>query len=255
MTRALRLATAATIALVIGSLALRILDPFGAPPPEPSDLVPHLWAVGAVLVIALTQSWAPTIAWCAAVIGSAASALAVVGIGRELRASSGTDPLPLLGALVVVAVLIPLAIAAAYATYGDRPSRTRVALAWGTVVVLGTLLALAYVARTLAGESGGVPYWLWLAVLGVLTAAGLVRDLRPAFARTRARVAGESAGGRRAAGPLSVLRIFVDELVPGREAATLVRGGLGSSRLAPGDQLVHEDPQHGQGAGRPPSAR
>jgi signal transduction histidine kinase len=85
------------------------------------------------------------------------------------------------------------------------------------VAVLGTALALSYVARTLGGYDGGVPYSVWLFVLGALTAIGLVRDLRPAFERTRARVAA-AGGGRRTGGPLSVLRIFVDELVPGREA-------------------------------------
>ena len=69
MTRSLRLATAATAALVGGSFLLRLLNPFGAPPADPSDLVPHLWGIGALLVVLLTHSWAPTIAWCANIIG------------------------------------------------------------------------------------------------------------------------------------------------------------------------------------------
>ncbi len=216
MTRSLRLATVATIALVVGALLLRIRDPFDAPPPQPSDLVPHLWAVGAIVVIVLTQSWAPTLAWCAAVVGSMASALAVSGMVREASEAGTVEPTFLLGGLVLLAVLVPVTVAAAYATHGQRTSRTRLALAWGAVAVIGSALALAYAGRTLDAESGGVPYWAWLGVVGALTAAGLVRDLRPAFARTRARV-GED-GARSAGGPLAIVRIFVDELVPGREA-------------------------------------
>src|SRR6188472_4357178 len=157
MTRALRLATVATIALVVGALLLRVRDPFDAPPPQPSDLVPHLWAVGAIVVIVLTQSWAPTIAWCATVVGSMASGLAVAGMVREAREAGAVQPEPLLGVLVLIAVLVPVSIAAAYATQGDRQSWRRLALAWGAVAVLGSALALSYVARTLGGESGGVP--------------------------------------------------------------------------------------------------
>lgn len=218
MTRALRLAAVATIVLGVGALMLRLLDPFGAPTPSASDFVPHLWAFGAIVVIALTNSWAPTLAWCAAVIGSAASALAVSGMVREYREANGTEPAPVLGAIVALAVLVPVAIAAAYATSDGRRSRLTVALAWGSVAVIGTALAASYISLTLRGESGGVPYWLWLAVLGGLTLTGLLRDLGPAFARTRARLAADSNDERSSGGPLSVLRIFVDEVVPGREA-------------------------------------
>jgi signal transduction histidine kinase len=217
MTRALRLAAVATIALAAGAILLRLLDPFGAPPPTASDLVPHLWAIGAIVVIALTNSWAPTLAWCAAVIGSAASALAVSGMIREYRQANGTEPAPVLAAIVALAVLVPVAIAAAYATSDGHRSRLTLAVAWGSVAVIGTALAASYVVRTLGGDSGGIPYWIWLAILGGLTLTGLLRDLGPAFGRTRARVASE-ANEDRAGGPLSVLRIFVDEVVPGREA-------------------------------------
>ena len=216
MTRALRLATAATAALVGGSLLLRLLNPFGAPVATPSDIVPHLWGIGALLVVLLTHSWAPTLAWCSLVIGSTASALGAVGLVREMREVSGTEPGPLLGALVLVAVIIPPVIAAAYATHDGRRSRSVFLLAWTLVVVLGGLLAVAFVARTLGGEGGGVPYWAWLGVITVLAVAGLARDLRTPFARARRRItAGEAGHGRDA---LSMVRIFVDELVPGREA-------------------------------------
>ena len=218
MTRALRLAAVATIGLAIGAILLRVLDPFGVPAPSASDLVPHLWAVGAIVVLALTNSWAPTLAWCAAVVGSAASALAVSGMVREHPGAARSDPVPFLGALVAAAVLVPIAIAAAYATSDGRRSRVALAVAWGSVIVVGTALAASYVARTLGGESGGFPYWAWLAILGGLTVSGLVRDLRPAFDRTRTRVSAESPDARSSRGALSVLRIFVDELVPGREA-------------------------------------
>jgi signal transduction histidine kinase len=54
--------------------------------------------------------------------------------------------------------------------------------------------------------------------MGSLLALGLVRDLRPAVDRTRARLAEGGTGDGRSPGALSVARIFVDELVPGREA-------------------------------------
>ena len=72
-----------------GSLLLRLLNPFARPDPTVSDLVPHLWGIGALVVIVLTHSWAPTIAWCAAVIGSTASALGAVGLVREVLATTG----------------------------------------------------------------------------------------------------------------------------------------------------------------------
>ena len=45
-----------------------------------------------------------------------------------------------------------------------------------------------------------------------------MRDLRPAFARTRERVAAGEAAGRDTGHTWSVLRVFVDEVVPGRDA-------------------------------------
>jgi signal transduction histidine kinase len=218
VTRALRLATAAVALLVAGSLLLRLVDPFHVPEMTASDLVPHLWGVGALLVVVLAQSWAPTIAWVALVIGSSASALGTVGLVREVREASPGDPPLVLGALVVVALLVPPAVAASYATHDGRRPRSVVLLAWTSVVVLGSLLALAFLARTLAGERGGVPEWLWLGTIGILLAIGLARDLRPAFARTRTRLATGAAGSDGRGRALSVVRIFVDELVPGREA-------------------------------------
>ncbi len=222
MNRPLAIATAATAALVGGSLLLRLLNPFAAPDPTISDLVPHLWGIGALVVIVLTYSWAPTIAWCAAVIGSTASALGAVGLVREVMADNGGTPVRALGALVVVALLVPPAIAAAYATHDGRRPRAVVAFAWLLAIGLGSLLVGNFLVRTLGGERGGVPEWAWLGVIGALLAMGLVRDLRPALTRTRVRVAaGEAAGvvvGGRSGDALSVMRTFVDELVPGREA-------------------------------------
>lgn len=218
MTRPLRLAAAATIALVAGSLLVRLVNPFGAPEATPSDLVPHLWGIGAVVVILLTWTWAPTLAWCAAIVGSTASALGAVGLVREVVAANDGRPVAILGALVIVALMVPPAIAAAYATHDGRRPRPVAWLAWLAVAVLGSALTASFLARTLGGERGGVPEWAWLGTIAGLAAVGLVRDLRPAFTRTRARLAaGEPAGGR-PGGALSVLRTFIDEVVPGREA-------------------------------------
>jgi signal transduction histidine kinase len=123
---------------------------------------------------------------------------------------------------VVVALLVPPAIAAAYATHDGRRPRAVAATAWLLAIGLGSLLVVNFLVRTLGGERGGVPEWAWLGVIGALLVLGLARDLRPAVTRTRARVAaGEAAGvtvGGRSGDALSVMRTFVDELVPGREA-------------------------------------
>ena len=218
MTRALRLATAAAAALIGGSFLLRLLNPFAAPPPDASDLVPHLWGIAALLTVVLVHSWAPTLAWTALIIGSTASALGAVGLVREVRVESGGEPVPLLSGLVVVSLMVPPAIAAAYATHDGRRPRWVVLLAWATVVVLGSILALGFLVRTLGGERGGVPEWAWLGVIGGLMAVGLARDLRAPFGRARARIASDRAAGRGQGGALTVMRVYVDELVPGREA-------------------------------------
>jgi signal transduction histidine kinase len=218
MTRALRLATAAAAALIGGSFLLRLLNPFSAPAPDPSDLVPHLWGIGALLTVVLVHSWAPTLAWTANIIGSAASALGAVGLVREIRAESGGEPVPVLSALVIVSLMVPPAIAAAYATHDGRRPRWVATLAWATVAILGSVLALGFLVRTLGGERGGVPEWAWLGVIAGLFAVGLARDLRAPSARARARIAADQATGGGQGGALTVLRIFVDEIVPGREA-------------------------------------
>ena len=99
VTHAFRVAWVATTVLVVGSLLLRLVVPFGPRPPTPRTYVPHLWAIAALVVVALAQSWAPTLAWVALVVGSSASALAASGLIRELReAEPGEEPALLLGA-------------------------------------------------------------------------------------------------------------------------------------------------------------
>jgi signal transduction histidine kinase len=218
VTRALRLATTAAAALVGGSFLLRLVNPFGAPAPDPSDLVPHLWGIGALVIVVLVHSWAPTLAWTVTIIGSAASALGAVGLVREVRVASGGEPVAILSGLVIVALMVPPAIAAAYATHDGRRPRPVLLLAWSAVIVLGSTLALGFLVRTLGGERGGVPEWAWLGVIGGLAVVGLARDLRAPFARSRARIATERAAGGGQGGALTALRIVVDELVPGREA-------------------------------------
>ena len=223
MTRALRMASVATATVVTGSLLLRMANPLGAPSPEPSDLVPHLWGIGALVVLLLTAGWAPTIGWSASVIGSAASALGAVGLVREVRATGGSEPVPVLGALAMLALIVPPAIAAGYATWDGRRPRLIVVGAWLAVVVLAATLFGGFVSRTMGGERGGVPEWVWMISIGLLTSIGLVRDLRPAVARTRERLGSDTGvapegRARMALAPLSALRVFLDEVVPGREA-------------------------------------
>ncbi len=245
MTRALGLASVATAALVGGSLIVRLANPFGAPDPTPSDLVPHLWGIGALVVLALTRSWAPTLGWSATIVGTMAAALGAVGLSRAVRTVHVGQGEAVLDALLVVALVVPPVIAAAYATDGRRTPRLITAAAWGTVLVLAAVLAGNLVRRTLGADTGGLPEWVWLAAMGALAAIGLVRDLRPALHRTRTRLAGDAvdragAHGRsgddrgegRAGGPLSALRVFVDELVPGREAGRAEAAESERGRLA-----------------------
>ena len=108
-------ATATTAVLVAGSMALRVLNPFAAPAPDPSDWVPHLWGLGALVVVALTHTWAPTIAWVALVIGSAASGLGAVGPERSFQALGPAGQavcatLMLMGRIEFIAVLALLAV-------------------------------------------------------------------------------------------------------------------------------------------------
>ena len=126
-----------------------------------------------------------------------------------------------LGLLVVAALLVPAVIAAAYAALGL--GRAVVIAAWTAVGVLTVGLMSRYVARTLGGGDldGTLPEWAWLLLIGLLAAIGLTRDLRPALSRTRVRLAAGDAGGSGRGGPvaaLPALRVFMDELVPGRDA-------------------------------------
>ncbi len=218
MSRALGLATVAVAALVGGSLLVRLANPFGGPSPTPSDLVPHLWGIGALLVLVLTRSWAPTLAWSASLVAATASALGAVGLVREVRAAVGDGSLPALDALVVLALVVPVMIAAAYATVdGRRPVAVRTA-AWATVLAVAAVLAANFVRRTLGIDNGGMPEWLWLLIVAVLATIGLARDLGPALSRSRARLVAGAARGDRTGGALTAMRVLVDELVPGREA-------------------------------------
>ncbi len=218
MSRALGLATVAAAALVGGSLLVRLANPFGGPSPSPSDLVPHLWGIGALLVLVLTRSWAPTLAWSASLVGATAAALGAVGLVREVRAAIGDGSVPVLDAWVVLALVVPVMIAAAYATAdGRRPVAVRAA-AWATVLAVAAVLGANFVRRTLGIDNGGMPEWLWLLTVAVLATIGLARDLGPALSRSRARLVAGEARGDRTGGALTAMRVLVDELVPGREA-------------------------------------
>ena len=216
--RSLGLASAAMAALVGGSLVVRLVNPFGAPDATPSDLVPHLWGIGALVVLVLTTSWAPTLAWGATVIGSSAAALGATGLVREVRAAYGDIGRPVLDGFVVLALVVPLVIAAGYATAGGRRPRPVTIAVWGTVAALMLVFVANWVRRALGFEAGGLPQWVWLFAVALIAAMGFVRDLAPAFARTRVRLAAGETRAERTGGTLSMLRVFVDELVPGREA-------------------------------------
>jgi signal transduction histidine kinase len=232
VTRALGLASIASGALVGASLLVRLANPFGSPPPTPSDLVPHLWAIGALLVLVLTRGWAPTLAWSASLVGATAAALGAVGLVREGRGLRGDVSEPALDAFVVLALGVPPVVAAAYATADGRRPPAVVVATWGAVLVLAIVLVANFVRRTLGIETGGLPEWAWLATVAVLATMGLVRDLGPALARTRMRLAAGDSRRDHAGGALTALRVFVDELVPGREAGRAEAAESERGRLA-----------------------
>jgi signal transduction histidine kinase len=217
--RPLRLVVVATAALVVGAIVLRVANPYALPGPSISALVPLLWAVGALAVLLLTQAWAPTFAWLAAIIGSSAAALGVVGIDWEARQLVAVGDDRWLGILVVAFLVAPVAIAAAYAAAG-RTGRVVVVGCWAAVLVLTVGLVSRYVDRSLGGSEldGALPEWAWLGVIGLLGAMGLTRDLRPALSRTKTRLDAGHANVRGPRAALPALRVFIDELVPGRDA-------------------------------------
>jgi signal transduction histidine kinase len=232
VSRAFKLAALTTGALIALSLGLRVLNPFGVPAPDVSDWVPHLWALGALTVVALTHAWAPTIAWSALVVGATAAAYGVEGMAREYRALTLEDATPVLAILLTVALSIPPLVAAAYATGGSgRRGRSIDAAAWAGAIGLSALLIWALVRRALDAERGGVPGWAWLGIIGILWGLGLARDLRPAVVRTRARLRTERRQNRPGAAFVA-LRVFLDELVPGREAGRAEAAQSERGRLA-----------------------
>jgi signal transduction histidine kinase len=231
-TRSLKLATLTTATLVAMSLGLRVLNPFGVPEPDVSDWVPHLWAMGALLVVALTFSWAPTLAWSALIVAATAAALGVEGIAREYRALMSGEPPPDLAVLLTVALAIPAVVAAAYASLGERRARSVSIAAWTAAAAITGLLIAALVRRALEGERGGIPAWAWLAVIGILWSLGLARDLRPALGRTRARLQAGDANRSRPRAAFGALRVFLDELVPGREAGRAEAAETERGRIA-----------------------
>ncbi len=219
VTRPLRRVAAAAAVMVAVAIALRVVNPFGLPGPTVSALVPVLWGLGALVVLSLVHAWAPTFAWAAVIIAACAGALAVVGFGDEVRAAVPAGPGPWLETIVLTAVLVPPVIGAAYAVSG-RPRRPLVIVAaWLVIGVITVGLVVRAAERTLGGDmTVGLPEWLWLAVIALLSSIGLARDLRPAIGRTQRRLAAGEAGGTGAGAALPALRVFVDEIVPGRDA-------------------------------------
>ncbi len=216
LSRALGLASIAGSALVAAAIALRVVDPAGLPGPSVSALVPILWGLGALVVLGLTRSWAPTLAWVAVIVGSTAGALAILGFTDEVRRSTIARD-PRLEALTVVAVLLPPVIAAAYAVSGRRRMAV-ISASWLVVGALTIVLLVRAATRSPTGDIGAtVPEWLWLGMIALLATIGLIRDLAPAVRRTRGRMAARG-GLSGPAAALPALRVFVDELVPGRDA-------------------------------------
>jgi signal transduction histidine kinase len=229
--RSLLLAALAAALLVIGATALRLI-PIGVPGPTVSAVVPLLWGAGAVIVLALTRTWAPAVAWGAAIVGATAATLSVIGVGSAVRAFE-VIPGPWLDLAMFAALVVPAAIAGAYATADARAPRSTLVACWIVVVALSLGLVGRSVARAISGEQeSGIPKWLWLLVVALLAAIGVVRDVRPALFRTRERVAAGEAAGRGTGHTWSLLRVFVDEVVPGRDVGRAEAVETERTRLA-----------------------
>ena len=81
-------------------------------------------------------------------VAAAAAALGTVGLVRELGAAGAGEPATFLWAIAVVALLVPAAIAAAYATWDGRRPAIVAAGAWLAVAVLAVTLFGWFVPRT-----------------------------------------------------------------------------------------------------------
>ena len=151
---------------------------------------------GAVIVLVLTRSWAPAVGWGAAIVGSTAAALAMIGVGWEARAV-GIQPGSWLDLAMFAALVIP---AGDRGRLRDRRARTPRSVG-GRGLGCGRARCrrprrASWVARS-RGERGAIPEWLWLRSSGCSRRSALVRDLRPAVRPDARRVAaGEAAGTR-----------------------------------------------------------
>lgn len=199
--------------------------------PAPSSLIWILFAAAALCVAGLTHRRAPSIAWIGIVLALTIATLDLAAFGREHRAAADAQTWTWFVVVTCLGALLATLAAAAYAAKPDRRvGRWVVPFA---VAVVGLVAATGVYAIATADPSPPpepspplgtlrIATRALLAAIAVLLGLGIVGDLRPAARRTRTRlgVAGSGPGwSSRRHRANDALRIFVDEITPGRARA------------------------------------
>jgi signal transduction histidine kinase len=221
--------------VAVGVAALLRLRP-GADPVEltPDSLVPLLIAVAALCVVGLTREHRPSVAWLASIAALSLATVEIAGVTRELRPSLGPDAWRWLSLTLCLTAILASMAAVAYAVDPGRRLTRWLPVVGGLVVV--TLLGVGVWAvgtTSLAGPPTGasasplgnlsVVTRASLGSVVVFVALGLLGDARPAAERARRRLAitrpTPHTPSERADYAMAWLRVFLDEIAPGRSRA------------------------------------
>ena len=224
---------AAVVAVVVAGL-LRLRP--GSDPTEltPDSLVPLLIAVAALCVVGLAREQRPSVAWLASIAALSLATVEIAGVTRELRPSHEPDAWRWLSLTLCLTAILASMAAIAYAADPGRRLARWLPIAGGLVVV--TLLGVGVWAVTTTGLAGpptgsnatplGNLSVVTRASLGsvvVFVVLGLLGDARPAAARARRRLAVSRptphTPSERADYAMTWLRVFLDEIAPGRSRA------------------------------------
>lgn len=221
------------IGAVVSVIALGVLRiVFSGSAPSPSAMIPFLIAAGALCVVGLTFRRQPTIAWLAVIVCGATVTIDIATLAREQRLLVADETWRWLAIAIGLSAILSTGAAAAYAADpAHRVARWMPAVAVAAVTVVFVISAWALAtpdpAPVIDGTSPlgdlGLVTRAFLITTVALTTVTALGELRPAAHRAtrRLEIAGsprrETVGVARYAG--SWLRVFRDELSPGREHA------------------------------------
>jgi signal transduction histidine kinase len=238
--RALGVASVAAVAAVVVAIAVRVAVPNKETATTGTSwdtVVPLLMAAAALCVLGLTVRRRPGVAWLAIVATLAIVTIDVASALRSLDDPIGSDPWRRLA--VVLCVMASGAVGAAIA-YAAVPARR---IAWWLPLVGGAVLAwmigvsmwaLADPTRALVSNDPATDQGSPLGALGVVTRSmlaatlvfvglGLIGDARAPAARARRRLAvmrpSPTTLSERASHATAFIRVFIDEVSPGRSRA------------------------------------